>query len=305
MVTILIITPFGINNFIRGRYILGLLIVLITVLCTINAWFCYKGRYHLGINLFGIAPTITLAIILATNELGVTGSYWAFLVVISYYSILPDKWAWLANIVFAAIILPVAWNVLEYPIAMRFSSVFVGLSIFAHISMREITKQHYMLKEQAITDTLTGLYNRSLLKYSLEHAIQQSYRTNTAITLIMLDIDNFKNINDEYGHDVGDSVLKSFGEILKNHFRGSDTVFRVGGEEFLTLVYNTDKLKALDMAEKLRMKIEQLSLISGHTITVSIGVAELQPDMGWREWMKLCDTKMYSAKSNGRNQVFG
>lgn len=304
MVSILILTPFGINNFIQGRYILGLLTLLITVLCTINAWICHKGRYHLGVNLFGIAPTITITIIFATHELGVRGSYWPFLVVLAYYFILPKKWAWIANIIFGGVILPVAWNVLEHPIAMRFSSVFLGTSIFAFLSMREITKQHYLLKEQAITDTLTGLYNRSLLQYSLEHAIQQSHRTSTPITLLMLDIDHFKKINDEYGHEVGDSVLKSLGELLQNFFRGSDTVFRIGGEEFLVLIYDTDEFYAMNIAEKFRINIEQLSLIPEHTVTVSIGIAEIQPNLGWKEWMKLCDDKLYCAKSNGRNQVF-
>lgn len=222
---------------------------------------------------------------------------------LALYFILPKKQAWIANIIFIVIIFPVAWNVLEQPVAARFTAVLLGTSFFAFLSMHEIYKQHYMLKEQAVTDTLTGLYNRSLLHSSLEHAIHQSVRTNTAMTLIMLDLDNFKEINDEYGHDVGDSVLESVGKFLKNSFRASDMVFRIGGEEFLALIHNTDESKGQDIAEKLRGEIEHLTLIPDHTVTVSIGVSGLQPDMGWREWMKLSDDNLYQAKSSGRNQV--
>ncbi len=303
-VSVLLLTPFAVNNFIQGRYILGVLTLFISVLCTINAWTCYKGQYNLVINLFGIAPAISITIVLATHELGVAGSYWAFLVALAFYSILPEKLALIANIIFAACIIPVAWSVLEHPVAVRFSSVLLGISFFAFLSMNEITRQHYLLKGQAITDALTGLYNRSLLEYSLEHAIKQSRRTGTAITLMMIDIDNFKNINDDFGHEAGDSVLKSLAEVLTNNFRGSDMIFRIGGEEFLVLIHNTDELHAIDIAEKLRIEIEQLWLIPGHTVTVSMGVTGIQPDMGWKELMKHCDEKLYRAKSNGKNQVF-
>jgi diguanylate cyclase (GGDEF)-like protein len=240
---------------------------------------------------------------LATHDLGVAGSYWAFLVAVAFYFILPEKLALVANVIFAATVIPVAWNVLEHPDAIRFSSVLLGISFFAFLSIHEITRQHFLLKEKATIDPLTGLYNRSLLQYALEHTIRQSHRTSTAISLIMLDIDNFKSINDEYGHNVGDSVLESLGKLIRSYFRGSDIVFRIGGEEFLVLVHNTNEIGTLEIAEKLRLKIEEFPLIPGRTITASIGVAGIQPGMGWEEWMKLCDERMYRAKSNGKNQV--
>ena len=113
-----------------------------------------------------------------------------------------------------------------------------------------------------------------------------------------------KKINDKYGHEIGDSVLKSVGEHLKKFFRESDRVFRIGGEEFLVLIHNTEASQSLVIAEKLRMEHEQLSMLPEHTVTVSIGVSGLQSDMDWKDWMKLSDDNLYRAKSNGRNQVF-
>lgn len=304
LVSVLLLTPYGINNLIQERYILGILTLLIVFLCTISSWVCYKGRYHLGINLFGIAPAIMLTIMFATYELGVSGSYWAFLVVLGLYFILPEKWAVITNIMFVAIIIPISLTVIDRPVAIRFSSVLLGTSIFAFLAMHEITKQHSLVKEKAITDSLTGLYNRSILQYTLNHAIELNHRSSTVTTLLMLDVDNFKKINDVYGHDAGDVVLKSLGMLLKNYFRETDTLFRIGGEEFLVLSYNMDEGTALNLAEELRIKIENYSLIPQQKVTISIGVAEIQPDMDWREWMKICDEKLYCAKSNGRNQVF-
>jgi diguanylate cyclase (GGDEF)-like protein len=303
IVSILILIPFGINNFIQGRNLLGVFTLGIAALCMINAWFCYQGKYLLVINLYGISPVIIIAILFIVNELGVVGCFWAYMVVLAFYYILPEKQAWIVNIIFVVLLLPVAWSTLEQPIAIRYSVVLFATSFYAFLSMREITKQHYTLKNLATLDSLTGLYNRSLLQGSLELAIHQSTRTDTAMALLMLDLDYFKKINDEFGHHAGDSVLKSVARYLKKTLRASDMIFRFGGEEFLVILHNTDESNAIVIAEKLRQGIEQLSLVSNRTITVSIGVSCLAPDMDWKKWMKLSDENLYRAKSSGRNRV--
>jgi diguanylate cyclase (GGDEF)-like protein len=155
----------------------------------------------------------------------------------------------------------------------------------------------------AITDKLTGLYNRTLLKDSLEQAIHQSKRTFTPFTLVIMDVDHFKKINDELGHEIGDDVLVQLGMFLKDFLRDSDKVFRIGGEEFLILLYNTDEANSIEIAEKLRKGIEGLSLIPDRTVTVSIGVAGLSSVSDWKQWMKVCDQNLYEAKNRGRNRV--
>ncbi|MCU7795813.1 MAG: GGDEF domain-containing protein [Candidatus Thiodiazotropha sp. (ex Myrtea spinifera)] len=172
-------------------------------------------------------------------------------------------------------------------------------AIFLHI----IARQYSELHKQAITDKLTGLYNRTLLKDSLDQAIHQANRTNTAFTLIIMDIDHFKKINDELGHEIGDHVLKQLGVFLKDFLRDSDKAFRIGGEEFLILLYNTDEANSINMVEKIRNGIEKLSLIPGRTVTVSIGVAGLSSVRDWKHWMKTCDKNLYEAKNSGRNRV--
>ncbi len=302
-VACLLLIPFCINNFIQGRIILGFVTLSVAIVTAIDAWLCYQEKYNKTINLYVVAPCFIIAITLLLSELGVAGSYWVPLAVLAFYFMLPEKNAWIFNIVFMLLIMPIAWNVLEQSTAIRFTGALIGVSFFAFISLREINKLHYHLKKQAVTDTLTGLYNRALLQDSLETAIHQSLRAQTPISLIMIDIDHFKEINDRYGHDIGDTTLKAISNYLKKYFRESDMVFRIGGEEFLILLHNTNKTDCLAVSEKLREGIEQLSPTLDCRVTASIGISSFQPEMNWKDWMKLCDRNLYRAKSNGRNQV--
>jgi diguanylate cyclase (GGDEF)-like protein len=155
----------------------------------------------------------------------------------------------------------------------------------------------------AATDSLTGLLNRTLLQITLEQVIQQNNRTGEPMTLVTLDIDHFKKINDALGHDAGDTVLQSIAELLQNRLRRIDKVFRLGGEEFLALLHGTDAGNGQQIAEELRKAVESLTLFPEQHITVSIGVATLQPGEEWTTWMKRSDDNLYRAKLEGRNRV--
>jgi len=303
--SIVLLVPYTVNNFIQGRYLLGALTTVISLICAVNSFYCLRGEYHTWINLLGIAPAVTVTICVALFNLGVMASFWAYLGVLSLYFILPERLAWNANVAFMALVLPVAWQVLDQAVFTRFTIMLCVTSIFAAIFIRIITEQQAMLKQLSITDALTGLYNRTLLHDSLEHAINQSQRSDTPVSLIMIDLDHFKRVNDEFGHDVGDTALKSLGGYLRHRFRGSDRVFRIGGEEFLALVHDADERQSKAIAEDLRKNIASLSLVPDRPVTASIGVSALTPDLDWEDWMKRCDDNLYGAKSAGRNRVSG
>jgi len=171
------------------------------------------------------------------------------------------------------------------------------------VSIRFITRQQVELAAMAITDSLTGLFNRAQLRTNLERALQQSRRVGTPMTLLMFDLDNFKAINDTVGHAGGDEVLRGIGAYFRRRIRGSDTVFRVGGDEFLVLLYDTNATAAHGIAEDMGKEIKALSLLSEGEVTVSIGIAAAVPDDDLDDWVKRADDKMYLAKSRGRDQV--
>ncbi|BBB26158.1 GGDEF domain-containing protein [Amphritea japonica] len=263
----------------------------------------YRKSYKTIYTFIWLTPFTTVFVAYLTNKIGISGTYWCYSTVLLYYFMMSERQAWLSNLLFILVNFPVVWQLLETTEAIRFTVTFLLVCIYSAIFLRVITKQYSELTHQAITDKLTGLYNRTLLQDSLTHAIRKTKRTQTAFTLIVMDIDHFKKINDELGHDMGDQVLVQLGAFLKGFFRESDKVFRIGGEEFLILAYNTVETDCVHQAEELRRSIESLSLIPDRQITVSIGVAGLDSAEDWKQWMKACDMQLYEAKKGGRNRV--
>lgn len=164
------------------------------------------------------------------------------------------------------------------------------------------------LHQMAIRDTLTGLYNRRFLEGNINPIISGIQRRESSMAILMCDMDFFKKVNDEYGHESGDNVLKTLSSILQNAVRASDLVIRYGGEEFLILLVDCHpKEFAQKVAEKIRSKVEdQQFRIEGGSLrkTLSIGISEFPGDTAafW-EAVKFADVALYRAKEQGRNQV--
>lgn len=298
----ILLTPFTINNFIQERNVLGTGTSIIVILCAINTWNCARDRYQPLIILLCLVPCVIFFLIYAFRDLGLIGALWAYPATLSFYFMLPERYAWIANTFLFGLVLPEAWSIFEPPVAIRFAATLLATSIFAGVFIRFITKQQIKLELMVATDPLTGLYNRIQLDRELEKALQQSHRTGSPMSLLMIDIDSFKEINDAFGHHAGDKVLKDMGSYFQECIRSSDTIFRIGGDELVILLYNTDAKDALATAEMMCKGITTLPLLPNKTVTVSIGVAELLPKDQLSDWMRRSDKNLYLAKSNGRNQ---
>ncbi len=298
-----LILPFGFYHLSHQYGGIGIGAVITSLSLYMVAWLCHRKTYKTIYTFIWLTPFTTLFVAYLTNLLGITGTYWCYSTLILYYFMMSERQAWISNIIFALVNVPQVWLLFETDEATRFTVTFTLVSAYSAIFLHIVARQYSELQKMAITDKLTDVYNRTLLKDSLEQAIHQANRTNTPFTLIILDVDHFKEINDELGHDIGDNVLVQLGLFLKDFLRDSDKVFRIGGEEFLILLYNTDEANSIETAEKIRKGIENLSLIPGRTVTVSIGVAVLSLDSDWKQWMKSCDSNLYEAKNSGRNRV--
>ena len=155
-------------------------------------------------------------------------------------------------------------------------------------------------------DFLTGTLNRSAMKTSLAREVDLAYRQDHKLSIIMLDIDLFKRVNDTHGHAAGDDVLKSFTQTVKEITRSSDNFFRYGGEEFVILLSNTDAVGAQLLAERIRINVEATAIRHNKktiSITVSIGLTELKQVDNSQSLLERADKALYKAKNNGRNQV--
>lgn len=171
--------------------------------------------------------------------------------------------------------------------------------------LRNATLFHQAIK-MAFTDPLTRANNRTAFNDTVMRDMKRALRGGLPLTLIFIDIDHFKAINDEYGHDCGDMALASVANWIRECARGSDTVFRYGGEEFVILLGDTDLQGAAIMAERIRSNIEAHTLAYGMdvlNITASLGVSQLREDDSLEGFIKRADQAMYRAKRQGRNQV--
>ena len=162
------------------------------------------------------------------------------------------------------------------------------------------------MRKDAITDELTGLFNRRYIMVQLNSYKALADREGFVFSICYIDIDNFKEINDQFGHHEGDKVLRRLAQVLMASVRQSDTVARVGGEEFLLVMPNRGEVNASAFAESLRARISHASFgdLVGLNITISIGVAINEEDISIDQLVSRADQGLYKAKQNGRDQVF-
>ena len=304
IITLCILTPFSINNFLQARFTLGIGSVVILILCAINAWNCVQKRYRPSLIFYGLVPVVTLFMFFAFQEQGAIIAFWCYPALLGFYFMLPENQARVSNVIFLCIIFPQAWGILEQAFMIRFTVTILGVSAFSAMFLSVITAQEKILTMHAVTDPLTGLLNRKTLEGKFEDIISQNHRAGTPMTLLLLDLDNFKEINDKWGHHTGDNVLRGVADFLqKRIYRRTDKIFRIGGEEFLVFLYNTNISDGQEVAEELCSGLESTPLLPDQPVTVSIGVATLRHDDESQDWMKHCDENLYKAKEGGRNMV--
>jgi two-component system cell cycle response regulator len=163
--------------------------------------------------------------------------------------------------------------------------------------------------EMAITDGLTGLHNRRYMARHLDNLVSQAHRTGKQLSFVIMDIDFFKSVNDTYGHDIGDEVLREFARRISANVRGCDLACRYGGEEFVVVMPETDVAFAYAIAERLRKSIETTPVAISRepntlNITISIGIAgSMGPADRAEDLLRRADQALYSAKKSGRNRV--
>ena len=180
-------------------------------------------------------------------------------------------------------------------------------AITAYVSSaKDITSRIHMeeeLKQMAEMDYLTGLYNRIRFESALEYEFNRNRRYGDTFSLVMLDIDHFKLVNDTYGHDAGDTILKTFADLLQNAIRTTDIIARWGGEEFMLLLPNSDTEQARHIAEKLRETIARTPFPKVGHMTASLGVCEIKEGFEMSDLLKYVDDALYKAKRQGRDCI--
>jgi diguanylate cyclase (GGDEF)-like protein len=173
---------------------------------------------------------------------------------------------------------------------------------------RQIQAKNRLLEEMALTDALTGLPNRRAVEVWASRELSAAARYRFPFWVVMADLDFFKKVNDTYGHNAGDTVLKGFAEILKANTRQSNICARSGGEEFLLVITHDGKEGAKTAVERIRREFESRTFSFGNgtvTVTASFGIAGFQEAklLDWNALLSCADTALYAAKHKGRNRI--
>lgn len=303
LAAIMLLLPFTIYALFSELYLVAFGGTYITAILIINTQLVARGRDHEPMTLYALVPGGILCMSLAFRVDGIMASIWCFPSILACYCMLGRRKAVVANVMILAVAVPMMWSTLDAIVSARFAASLVAVSLFASILVREIDAQQHRLKYQLDHDPLTGLLNRTSLKRRLQDAINRFQGNLTPATLLSIDLDHFKSVNDRFGHDTGDLVLCEIARLLKKHVQNDEPVFRLGGEEFLILLTSNDEGTARTRAESLRTTIAETVILQGYPITASIGTASLRASDDRESWTRRSDNRLYSAKHNGRNRV--
>jgi len=297
--------PFGINHLLQGRVFQTGISLAITGLLLYNAVLYTKGVRREQVNFLLLIPMVIAILGYGVMNQGFVVSLWSFPAIVAFYCVLNARNALIANLVLVIVVSITAYFSVPFELFTRLFTTLVATTLFTIIMVKAIDRQHEFLKHKVVTDHLTGVFNRTLLESTLVSAGDTAERSKKSMTVLSLDLDHFKNINDTFGHADGDAVLEAVGALMLKKVRSSDFVFRLGGEEFLILLSGSSGDNARTVAEALRADVKKMDILPDRVITISVGVAEYETGEHWSKWLARADKNLYTAKHDGRDRVVG
>lgn len=297
-----VLFPFVIIQMIDGKYLLVLFMLLT---CGYLGYTIQQQVVHHKSCLGDIGYPITAyaTITLAVVSLGETSLFWAFPAIIATFFLLPPGRALAISTLFVCILTLVSYAMFSWQLLARMVASLMLSLAFAYVIAWLVGKQSHNLVRFATTDPLTRCYNRSEMERDLTDIVQLKSRYGHNASLLVLDIDHFKSINDQLGHDKGDEILIELVQVLRHRIRSTDVLYRFGGEEFVIVLRNTGLMDARVLAEDIRLTVEGHAFHNVRQLTISIGGSELQPGDSSHSWFVRCDQRLYQAKRDGRNRV--
>jgi diguanylate cyclase len=299
---VLLLVPFAVNAFIQGNAALAIGILGGVAILGVNAIAVYLKRPPPIPLIFLLVPLVP-AIGLSLKIQGFFGALWCYPTVLLFTFSLSRRMANVCNVLMLIMISALVYHFIGLDYTIRFCATLALTIVLANLILGIVFDLHRRLLDQANVDPLTGAFNRRHLERCLSDAIERQRRTSAPASLLLVDIDHFKRINDDLGHAAGDGVLRAVVELIGKRSRKLDLLFRIGGEEFMLLLPDTREGAAAVLAEQLRASIEASLPGQAARVTVSIGVSELRPGESMDAWMKHADEALYAAKNAGRNRV--
>ncbi len=301
-ICIALFLPSSIFIYVQGYRTLAVAVFCMLFVLAVNSYSTIRNKApRVSMAVFIFSLMLVTGMSLFQREL--YGAFWPFPAVLLISLLTFGRIGTYFTIIYFIYIALILFYVFEIQIAARAVLGLVLTILFINIFLTIIGKLQVKLLEQSNIDPLTGVLNRRQLNTILQEAIERKRRSNTPASLLIFDIDRFKSVNDTYGHSVGDRVLTELASIIKGRARLLDQVFRLGGEEFMLFLPDTDINGAANLAEELRMLVSESKFIEDRVITISIGIGELEHEETIDTWIKRSDDALYMAKDHGRNQI--
>lgn len=301
-VAIALLAPFAVNHLVQERWGVALALFAIMLLTYINVRAVAQHRPPPIPSAWLLLPFVA-GITMSVVVQGVPGILWAYPVVVYAYFVLTRRVALFSSMAILCYVTVLVAAQINLPLALRLFATLLLTIIMINIVLNVIADLHRKLENQALTDSLTGAYNRRFMEKVLDALVARAERQPLVATILMIDIDHFKRVNDRFGHDHGDLVLKRVVEIVASRMRRSDRLFRWGGEEFLVLLEGADLEGATRVAEEIRQSVAAATILPEQAVTVSIGVGQYQDRQDVDGWTRAADVALYEAKASGRNRV--
>lgn len=300
LVTIPVILPVSLVSFYLHRPMIGWFALLIVIMAAVNSYTIWRhGRVKVPFWVTHLA--IHIPIIWGMFFIGPQFCFWSYPVAIAaFFGCRRQVAVRLILITFVAFC-GVCLAAVDTKFATRFLLTYGLTCFFMYGIIVRMDHMQRRLSKLAITDPLTAAYNRRFLDSCLDD-ITNNKRSNDW-GLIAIDIDHFKNINDEFGHSVGDATLKAVVSTINELLETNDRLFRTGGEEFVVLTQSRSEAAMKHRAELIRHTIDNTEFPEGIKLTVSLGISYYRPGLNYNEWLKETDQLLYQAKNSGRNQV--
>jgi len=298
----LLISPFVYLRYSAGDFLVAIIDALIILVLLAFFIFVYitrqvdKAKFLLAIFL---AFAITAVVIIR----GEGHLYWLYPAIIAFYYILPER---VAGIICLIAISTISIQVYPNVNLVDFATIVMSLvltSLFSFMIFSNYRKTHEQLTLLATIDPLTLSGNRRALDRKLSDVIADQTRQPSTVSLLLLDLDLFKKINDEYGHAIGDQTLVEVASLITENTRSLDALYRYGGEEFIIMPLKINLVEAMALAENLRILVENHKFSSHIKLTISVGVAEYRSGETAEAWIHRADSALYTAKDLGRNRV--
>ncbi len=292
--------PFMVLRYMQGEWIAAAVdTIIVAGFCILgmHVYLTRKTRFaSIAISIFCILGTLTTVYVIGPQQI-----FWLYPAIITVFYLTRPNEALALSIVNMGALLPALIGSLETQAVVTIIATAAVMSSFAYAFAIITNKQRAKLIALATQDALTGAGNRRHFDNKLGEMVAAKKRNGTPTSMLLLDLDHFKKVNDVHGHAAGDQILKRITEIIQLRIRVTDTLFRIGGEEFVVLLEGQGIDQADHLAEQLRTLVEANELIPDQLVTVSIGVAELNAGESRDSWLHRADEALYQAKRAGRN----